>query len=828
MSTHRLIRFAPFALVLLLAASCGLAAAEEPAAPAPAENPPAAEAAPELEPPPPEPAAEEPAAEPPAPPAANEPPGNFPALLPAENQPPAPAPGVQEFVFPLPGADEPAPLPPAIVPGGPLMLNFRDASVSAVLEYLSEALGLVVVQDARVDGRITVLSYQPVSVDEAISLLDTVLRAKGLAAVRNGRTLKVVSIDQAKKELLPVRSGNDPGQVEPTDQIITQVIPIRYADAVKLKTDLAALVPAGADMTTNAASNALILTSTQANIRRIMEIIRAIDVHLSEVSQVKVFQLKNANATNAARLITEIFKQDQTSQQQGTPFGFGGRRAFMGPGGQQAQSDETGSRAVKVTASADERTNTLVVSAPPDVLKVIDDVVRELDANPAEAQAVFIYPVKNGTATNIAATLNTLFGWTTSGTTTSSRQTTTPFQSGTTGFGSTTSGARTSSGSTGTGRSRTTSTSSGRGTTGQGSRGTSPVATGAASDLTGQVYVVADADTNSLLVTTASKNFDRVKTILADLDRAVPQVLIKVLLAEATLNDGLDLGMEFSILNLRATGRGTTGGTDFGVANQIGSPTETGGLVSKVVETDVTAALRALATTAKLDVKSRPYILTSDNQLASIMVGAEVPRLTSSRITGESGQTVSTYDYDEVGIILNVTPHINPQGIVTLDVAPSITTLTGETVAVSETLKVPVKSKRAAQSRVAIRDGQTIVIGGLMEDRYTDTVDKVPLLGDIPLLGTLFRHTVKKQTKTELLIFLTPHVARRPDDLEGMSSDELSGSTGATGAMGKEVMDEHLKAMQRGAPARVAAPEDETPAPEPAKPTENEQNDAKE
>ena len=262
---------------------------------------------------------------------------------------------------------------PSVIPGGPLVLNFRDATAAAVVEYLSAAAGLVVVQEVPIEGRITLLSQQPVSVDEAVSLLDSVLRAKNLAAVRNGRTLKIVTVDQAKRELVPVLFGNEPEAIPPTDRIVTQVIPIRYADAVKLKTDLATLIPAGADVTTNAASNSLIITSTQASIRRIAEIIRAIDVHTSEVSQVKVFQLRNADATSAAKLITETFKQDQPAQQQSAmpfPFRRGFMREGMGPQEETQQTEQKGT--LKVTASADTRTNTLVVSAPPDVLKVID------------------------------------------------------------------------------------------------------------------------------------------------------------------------------------------------------------------------------------------------------------------------------------------------------------------------------------------------------------------------------------------------------------------------------------------------------------------------
>jgi len=714
------------------------------------------------------------------------------------------------------------------VANGPVTLNFRDASLRTVLEYLAEATGLVIVDGSKVTGRVTLMSRRPVSVLEAVALLDTVLRQEGYAAIRLGRILKIVPLDQARKEFIPVRSGSDPDKIEPTDRIITQIIPIRYADAVKLKADLASLIPTGTDVASNASSNTLIITGTEATVRRIAEIIKAIDVHMSEVSQVKVFQLKYANATSAARLILDIFKEDQSSTSGPTFFGgFGRRRSFVfpggpAPGGGQENAEEKGARNVKVMASADERTNTLVVSAAPDVLKVIEGVVKDIDSNPAEQRAVFIYHVKNGNAKNMEAVLNSIFDWT--GTTSSSsvpRQTTTGSNVGLYGtsgaFGSRSSGYGTRGGfggssigsigsqntfSTGrTGRSGTAGTfgtSTGGFYGGFAGRGLSSTAAAAASDLAGQVYVVADEDTNSLLVTTDSRNFQRVQAILADLDRAVPQVLIKVLVAEVSHDNSLDLGVEFSGMNLRASGMGVQAGTNFSVAAQ------TAGFTFKLDERNVTAAIQALAGVAKLDVLSRPYILTGDNQQATIMVGQDVPFITSSQITTE-GQVINTIQYSPIGIILQVTPHINPQGLVTLDVYPEISAATGETVPLNQFASSPVFARRFAQSRVAILDGQTIVIGGLMEDRITRKVDKVPFLGDLPGIGVLFQRTTETKTKTELLIFLTPHVAQQPGALKEMSADEQRGLRIVPQAVEPGAFQEHMRGMSRGAAASQPA-----------------------
>jgi general secretion pathway protein D len=306
--------------------------------------------------------------------------------------------------------------------------------------------------------------------------------------------------------------------------------------------------------------------------------------------------------------------------------------------------------------------------------------------------------------------------------------------------------------------------------------------------------VIADPDTNSLLVRTKPGNYDQVKAVLAELDRPVPQVLIKVLVAEVTHDTSVDVGAQFSILNLRngSLTAGQRAGTNFGLQNL------TGGMVAQITEENFSATIHALESVGKLDVLSRPYILASDNQLASITVGQEVPFITNSRIT-DTGQTINTVEYNDVGILLDVIPHINPDGLVIMDIAPEISALTGTTVPISDTVASPVIAKRSAQSRVGVQNGQTIVIGGLMEDRKTETIDKVPLLGDIPWIGEAFKRRQAKKTKTELLIFLTPHVAQRPDALPGMSKQEIEGAKVVPGAVDPNAFQEHLDGLRRGA-----------------------------
>ena len=862
-----------------------------------------------------------------------------------------------------------------------LKLNFQDTPLQAVLEYLSETAGLTVVsEELLVDGRMTVISRQPISLHEAVSLINSILKEKGLTTVLRGKTLKVVTLEKAKLENLPVLTGRDPEAIVPGDDVVTYVVPVGHVAASALKENLQALVPEYASLEANEDGNALIITDTTANIKRLVQIVRALDTHMSMVAEIRVFRLTSADATSAATLINNIFEQDQSggtnrSRQGGfnpmemmmrrmgrgrggpggddnggssgsaggsasvkivaaadertnsvvvrgpgeamtlveslieslddttvevagvrvfqlryadatnvadvvnTLFGEqqsssqndrGGPMMFRGPfgrggpgGGQDSQQDDTNSK-LKVTAAADSQTNTVVVTGPdkileivtqivekldaqlpnvadvkvfhleyadaqdtaelinevfgesgsssssrnsrnqqnqrtqfmrggpfggqqqttegggasdvtvvaaadsltnsvvvsgsPETLKIIADVIKQLDENPEQERQIFVYPLKNGDATNLMEILNNLF------------------------------------------EELQALNQQGTGTTGQqfqgGQRGAQPGATGGASasqasgganDLDEETYFEADTDTNSLLILTSTKNYERIKPIIDELDKPVGQVLIKVLFAELSHNNSVDLGTEFSMLNLRSDGDFTETATTFG------SPLS--GLSVRTVEGELDATISALQEAGRLNVLSRPYILTRNNQTATITVGEEVPIPTGS--SQGTATTTTTFDYrDDIGIVLDVTPSINKEGLVNMIVTPQITTRTGETVQISEDLFPEVFATRSADTRVAVRDGQTIVIGGLIEDQITDTVRKIPLLGDIPIAGHLFKRTIKEKSKTELLIFLTPHVAKEAADLTPIYEAERARSNLETDEKTAEIFLRHMEGMQ--------------------------------
>ena len=533
-----------------------------------------------------------------------------------------------------------------------------------------------------------------------------------------------------------------------------------------------AQVVAAADSRTNS----VVVTGPDSVLEVIDGVIKSLDTPLPNVADVKVFHLEYADAVDTAELINEVFGEQsgmsssssRSSQQTQRVSFMRGGFGMTGGGGQSGQGG--GLSDVAVIASADSRTNSVVVSGPPETLTVVEQIVKELDENPEEERRIFVYPLKNGNATNLMTILNNLFEEMRALTQQSVGGTSQQFQGGQRGAtpGGTAPGGATASDS---------------------------------SDLSEETYFEADPNTNSLLCMTSTKNYEKIKPIIEDLDKPVGQVLIKILFAELTYSNSIDWGTEFSMLNLNSSGTGSTESTQvFGRpipqslpgSDTLTSPT---GLSVRTIQGDIDLTVHALQETGRLNVLSRPYVLTRNNQMATISIAEEVPIPTGT--SQGTATTTTNFDYrSDIGIVLEVTPSINPDGLVNMIVSPAITTRTGETVQISESLFPEVFATRSASTRVAVRDGQTIVIGGLIEDQIKDIIKKVPLLGDIPLAGNLFRRVEKEKTKTELLIFLTPHVAEEPNDLTPISNAERERSNLNTDEQASEIFKKHMDAME--------------------------------
>ncbi|HEU5396970.1 MAG TPA: secretin N-terminal domain-containing protein, partial [Verrucomicrobiae bacterium] len=276
-----------------------------------------------------------------------------------------------------------------------LILNFRNVPLDMVLNYLSDAAGFIIVMDTQVRGTVSVISAHPMTRNEAVDLLNSVLNRNGYAAIRNGRTLTIVDKSEAKTRDIPVKVSNDPNSIPKNDEIVTQIIPVRYVDASQLMSDLSSFVSSQATMVANQAGNSIVITDTQENIRHLVEIIRAIDSSAAGETEIRVFNLKFANPNDVATELGSIFPSGNTTGQGQMPIRFGGGG---GPGGffarmmaANAGNNQNNNRAQKqsqVTAVADARTQSVIVMASKDLMTEIGEMMQQLDVPSARDQKV--------------------------------------------------------------------------------------------------------------------------------------------------------------------------------------------------------------------------------------------------------------------------------------------------------------------------------------------------------------------------------------------------------------------------------------------------------
>lgn len=324
-----------------------------------------------------------------------------------------------EDASPAPAASRESAAPATEVPAEPvkpvadgergLRLNFRGVPLEMVLNYLSEAAGFVIFLDTEVRGKVDVWANQPLTKEEAVDLLNKALARNGYAAIRSGRTLSIVSRDEAKKKDIPVLSGNNPEDIPKSDQIVTQIVPIKFINAVQLIKDLQPLLPTSSTMTANEAGNALVITDTQINIRRMTEIVKALDTAVASVSRVKVFTLRYADAKSLASIIKDVFQTSDSSR--GATSGDPRRRffeMFRGGGGEGA-ADTSRPNSARVNAVADERSNSVVVGAPDDLMPTIEELVRSVDTNVEDITEVRVFRLKYADPVETADLLAELF-----------------------------------------------------------------------------------------------------------------------------------------------------------------------------------------------------------------------------------------------------------------------------------------------------------------------------------------------------------------------------------------------------------------------------------
>lgn len=496
-------------------------------------------------------------------------------------------------------------------------------------------------------------------------------------------------------------------------------------------------------------TNSVIVAATDQQLKIVDQLILELDRQVTEFLKIKIYPLKNAKASEMSTLIANTFRST------------GGTR----------QSPVL-TRTVEVTT--DTRTNTLIVKANEENLQLIDELVKTLDQKPTESETTVIYRPKNISALAIMQAIQGLEKGgvvpqqRTGGTNLPRNAQQNAQQQGQQGFNFGSSQPPARGQQPGNIRRLGAQDQETPGQEPPAQEEPLPPGPQQQPPLTGKVDVQADEDTNILIVRTSPQNLAAIQRIIEEMDKFRPQVLIRVLIAEVTLDKRTEFGVEGFWSNKFSTGEPDARqrfSTDFDMASS--------GFTYLLTGDEFEAKLRAFAEEGKLRVLATPRVLVLDNQTANITVGKLVPFITQSNQTA-NGNIINTVQYQQIGIILRVTPHVNPDGLVTMIVHPEVSDLASESesVVIQQGVTARTFNQNAADTTVAVKHGSTVILGGLIREFEDNAERKIPILGDIPILGHLFGTTVKDKRRRELMIFITPHVVFNQQELEELTEIE--------------------------------------------------------
>jgi len=589
-------------------------------------------------------------------------------------------------------------------------VNLKETDIQELIKFVADATGTTIVVDPAVKGKVKVVSSKPVSKDELYDLFLSILDVHGYTAVRSGGVVRVIQSKDARSA--PVAVG-DGGPRSGGDEYVTQVIRLENISAAKLIPVLRPLVPQQAHMAAYAPSNAIIISDVAANISRIQEIIQRMD--RSAVQQTSIVKLQYAVAEDVVRMLDELNK----SENQGAD--------------------------PELLLVADNRTNSVLVNADELESARIKRLIAHLDTPLEQSGNVKVIYLEYAQAAEIAEVLT-----------------------------------------------RVMQNISALDEEGNQQRRNS-----------NQSTIEADEGTNSLIITADADEMAALEAVIRRLDIRRAQVLVEAIIVEMEAIDGQDLGLQWLFVNdsgfygsninnqsraerlagaIRPPEDGDDGGdgdNDFDVGDLAGALAGTPGLSLGwgTVDDDLTMTviLNALKEQTNANILSTPSLLTLDNQEAYITVGQNVPFVTGSFTstgTGDGAQNpFQTIERENVGITLNVTPQINEGDSVVLDIEQEVSSIIAGGATLAQASDV-ITSERKIQTKVLARDGRIVVLGGLIKDDVQDGQQKVPILGDIPFLGRLFRSDSVAVTKTNLLIFIRPTIIRDDETLDGATAEK--------------------------------------------------------
>jgi general secretion pathway protein D len=599
-------------------------------------------------------------------------------------------------------------------------IDFDNVDISVFIKFVSELTGRNFVVDDKVKGKVTVISPKKIALDEVYKVFESVLEIYGFATVEAGEVIKVVPAQEARGKNLDLRLKRE--EIAPEDRIVTQILSLQHASPDEIKKVLDPLISKSSIILSFPPTGMLIITDVLSNIKRLQEIVTALDVDgVGEV--ISYVPLRYASSADMVKSLTAIFQQ---------------------------QAGKGALAPIKIVA--DDRANALMILATENDTKKVKELVKLMDKEmPKGSGAIRVYYLQNAKAEDLVKVLTGL-----------------PQQSA----------ARTGTGTAAAGT-------------------TAAAAQSSTAAFSKNVQIVADKATNALIITADTADYLIIEDVIRKLDITRPMVYLEALIMEVNAEKSFGVGVEWSALkdvgatgitNTNASGQETGSGRNVGILgfqgtsiipqiNSSGTVSMPGGFsvgvigagisIGGVLFPNIGAVLQAYQNDTDARILATPQLLTLDNEDAEITVGSNVPYVTRQDTTVTTTTNYSSYEYKDVGVTLKVTPQINKDGFIRMKLDQSVTKVVSQSATVDQTgtkILTPTTDKRTAKTTVVVKSGETVVIGGMIQDTSDEGTSKVPLLGDIPLLGWLFKTKSTSNKRTNLFVFITPRIIQTPED----------------------------------------------------------------
>ncbi len=621
--------------------------------------------------------------------------------------------------------------------GEPITLNFANAEIEAVARAMAAITGRNVVVDPRVKGTMNLVTERPVAPSVAFNQFLATLRLQGYAVVEAGGLYKIVPEADAKLQGGSVSIATPTGGAGAANQIVTQIFRLNYETANNLVPVLRPLISPNNTINVNPGNNSLIITDYADNLQRLSRIIAALDI--SNATDVEISPLKHALASDLAPLVTRLVEASGTGS------------------APQGQADTS----FKTTIIAEPRSNALITrAANPARLALVKSLVSKLDQPTSQNASGNIYVVylKNADATKLAVSLRAALAGNATG--------------GAAGGGASTPAPATPA--------------QAGGTNGSSSAATTPIQASAQPSTGGQIQ--ADPATNSLIITAPEPQYRQLRAVIDKLDARRAQVFVESLIAEVNADKAAEFGIQWQGI---AGNRGDRNigvlGTNFSIGGQNiftlatqaasgGAAISTGANLGVVRNTNGIYVLgflaRFLQSNGDGNILSTPNLLTLDNEEAKIVIGQNVPfvtgQYTNNNSSSGSVNPFQTVERKDVGITLRVKPQISENGTVKMQIFQEVSSVQASSINSATGL---ITNKRSIESNVLVDDGAIVVLGGLLQDEYSGNQEKVPVVGDVPFFGNLFRSETRSRKKTNLMVFLRPVVVRDAAATDTLSMD---------------------------------------------------------